>query len=86
MPMPFDLDLKNFDTAFYLSSYPDLQEACRYMSESDKHAFLVAHFYNNGYSEGRKYRLRSGDHGCKKCKKSKHHDHDHSDSDSDSDC
>lgn len=54
------INFDNFDSDFYVATYPDLEIACRDKSYEHRHRFLVEHFLNHGRHEGRQYRLKYG--------------------------
>ena len=51
--------LINLDTEYYLSLYKDVQSATKGMSEIDQKLWVLNHFIKYGYSEHRKYRLKT---------------------------
>jgi hypothetical protein len=52
-------ELINFDTDYYELLYKDLQKAVEKLNDVDKKLFLLNHFIKHGYSEKRKYRLKT---------------------------
>lgn len=73
-PLTIKGNWDNFDTQYYYSQYPDLQAACKHLNDADRHEWLLSHFYNNGFSERRRWRLKTYDNKT------------NSDSDDDSEC
>lgn len=51
--------LINLDTNHYRALYKDVQDSTKGMSETDAKLWILTHFVKHGYSEKRKYRLKS---------------------------
>lgn len=81
--MSLQQDWQKLDTVYYFNQYPDLQNACQYMNDEEKHNFLINHFITHGQHEGRTYRfleekssqycLECDEKKCKKYKKNRKH-------------
>ena len=51
--------LINLDTDHYLSLYKDVQVATKNLSDVDRKLWILTHFVKHGYSEHRKYQLKT---------------------------
>lgn len=60
MSHPFTIkgNWENFDTEYYYQHYPDLQQACMHLNDTDRRQWLLNHFYTHGFSECRRWRLK----------------------------
>lgn len=59
--MSLNIESHEFDSEYYLQTYPDLEILIKSRGDDQHHDILFSHFLHHGIQEGRKYRLKNVD-------------------------